>query len=113
VRCGECGHEYLLALSCKRRHFCPSCHQERVIEFGEWVCREVVKAVPHRQVVLSIPKIPRRYFLYDRKLLSELSRCGWAALKTFYNAGIRDEKAVPGAVLAIQTFGESTWICGT
>ena len=27
VRCGECGHEYLLAFSCKRRHFCPSCHQ--------------------------------------------------------------------------------------
>ena len=24
-----------LALSCKRRHFCPSCHQKRVAEFGE------------------------------------------------------------------------------
>lgn len=29
------GHEYLLAFSCKRRHFCPSCHQKRVVEFGE------------------------------------------------------------------------------
>ena len=29
VRCDECGHEYLLAFSCKRRHFCPSCHQKR------------------------------------------------------------------------------------
>jgi hypothetical protein len=27
VKCTECGHEYLLAFSCKRRHFCPSCHQ--------------------------------------------------------------------------------------
>jgi len=26
VRCKDCGHEYLLAFSCKRRHFCPSCH---------------------------------------------------------------------------------------
>jgi len=34
VRCGECGHEYLLAFSCKRRHFCPSCHQKRVVELG-------------------------------------------------------------------------------
>ncbi|MGM0425929.1 MAG: transposase zinc-binding domain-containing protein [Thermodesulfobacteriota bacterium] len=25
VRCGECSHEYLLAFSCKCRHFCPSC----------------------------------------------------------------------------------------
>jgi len=106
VRCGDCGHEYLLAFSCKRRHFCPSCHQKRVVEFGEWLCRDVVKAVPHRHVVLSIPKILRRYFLYDRKLLSELSRCGWAALKTVYKKALQDEKAVPGAVLAIQTFGD-------
>ena len=63
VRCESCGHEYLLAFSCKRRHFCPSCHQKRVVEFGDWLCWEVVKAVPHRHVVLSIPKILRRYFL--------------------------------------------------
>jgi hypothetical protein len=56
VRCEDCGHEYLLAFSCKRRHFYPSCHQKRVVEFGDWVCREVVKAVPHRHVVLSPPK---------------------------------------------------------
>jgi len=34
VRCEDCGHEYFLAFSCKRRHFCPSCHQKRVVEFG-------------------------------------------------------------------------------
>jgi ribosomal protein S27E len=106
VRCEDCGHEYLLAFSCKRRHFCPSCHQKRVGEFGEWLCREVLKAVPHRHVVLSIPKILRRYFLYDRKLLSELSRCGWEALKSFFKTITRDQKAVSGAVVAIQTFGE-------
>jgi uncharacterized OB-fold protein len=33
VRCCDCGHEYLLPFSCKRRHFCPSCHQRRVVEF--------------------------------------------------------------------------------
>ena len=27
VRCEDCGHEYLLAHSCKRRHFCPSLTQ--------------------------------------------------------------------------------------
>jgi hypothetical protein len=36
--------------------------QKRVVEFCEWLCQEVVKAV-HRHVVLSIPKILRRYFL--------------------------------------------------
>ena len=80
--------------------------QKRVVEFGEWLCQEVIKAVPHRHVVLSIPKILRWYFLYDRKLLSELSRCGWQALKAFYTTGVGDSKAVPGAVVAIQTFGD-------
>jgi hypothetical protein len=56
VKCEDCGHEYLLAFSCKRRHFCPSCHQKRVVEFGEWLCEEVLKHVPHRQWVFSPPK---------------------------------------------------------
>ncbi|MEA3232252.1 MAG: transposase, partial [Thermodesulfobacteriota bacterium] len=50
--------------------------------------------------------ILRRYFLYDRKLLTGLSRCGWEALKAFYATGVGDSKAVSGAVLAIQTFGD-------
>jgi hypothetical protein len=106
VRCEECGHEYLLAFSCKRRHFCPSCHQKRVVEFGEWICEEVLKAVPHRHFVFSIPKILRRYFLYNRSLLSELSRCGWESLKTFFQEAVPEKEAVPGAAVAIQSFGD-------
>ena len=34
VRCGDCGHEYLLAFSCKRRHFCPSCHPPALPDIG-------------------------------------------------------------------------------
>ena len=106
VKCGECGHEILLAFSCKRRHFCPSCHQKRVVEFGEWLCEKVLKGVPHRHFVFSIPKILRRYFPYDRKLLSDLSRCGWESLKKFFTVVVPEEDAVPGAVIAVQTFGD-------
>jgi hypothetical protein len=77
-----------------------------VIEFGEWLCEEVLKAVPHRHFVFSIPKILRRYFLYDRKLLSDLSRCGWESLKLFLKETVSEEEAVPGAVIAIQSFGD-------
>ena len=69
--------EYFLAFSSKRRHFCPSCHQKRLLEFGEWLRQEVIKAVRHRHFVFSIPKILGRYFLYDRNLLSEMNRCAW------------------------------------
>ncbi len=106
VRCEDCGHEYLLAFSCKRRHFCPPCHQKRVVEFGEYLCEEILKAVPHRHFILSIPKILRRYFLYDRSLLSDLSRCGWESLKAFFQEAVSEEGAVPGAVIAIQSFGD-------
>ena len=106
IKCPDCGHERLLAFSCKRRHFCPSCHQKRVVEFGEWLCMEVVKKVPHRHVVFSIPKILRRYFLYDRSLLSDLSRCAWETLKSFHQCASGKENATPGAVIAIQSFGD-------
>jgi len=106
MKCEECSHEYLLGFSCKRRHFCPSCHQKQVVEFGEWLCEEVLKAIPHRHFVFSIPKILRRYFLYDRKLLSELSRCAWETLKEFFQEVVPEEDAVPGAVIAIHSFGD-------
>jgi hypothetical protein len=106
IKCEDCNHEYLLTFSCKRRHFCPSCHQKRVVEFGEWLCQNVIKAVPHRHFVFSIPKILRRYFLYDRSLLLELSRYIWKTLKIYYQSCLPGKNSVPGAVIALQTFGD-------
>jgi len=77
-----------------------------VVEFGEWLYEGVLKAVPHRHFTFSIPKILRRYFLYDRKLLSELSRCTWKSLKAFLEIAVLKQEATPGAVIAIQTFGD-------
>ncbi|MFO7752084.1 MAG: transposase zinc-binding domain-containing protein [Desulfobacteraceae bacterium] len=31
IRCPDCGHERLLAFSCRGRWFCPSCHGKRTI----------------------------------------------------------------------------------
>ena len=106
VKCKDCGHEHLLAFSCKRRHFCPSCHQKRVVEFGEWLCMDVLKKVPHRHFVFGIPKMLRRYFLYDRKLLAGLSRCTWESLKIFLQEAVPENDPIPSAVIAVQTFGD-------
>ena len=56
LHCDHCGHDYLIAFSCKQRYFCPSCHQKKVQQFGEFVRHEVVREVPHRQIVVTIPK---------------------------------------------------------
>jgi len=34
VRCESCHHEKLVAFSCKRRGFCPSCGARRMVEEG-------------------------------------------------------------------------------
>ena len=56
VRCGGCRHKYLLAFSCKCRYFCPSCHAKRLAVWSLWLEETLLAPVPHRQVVLTVPK---------------------------------------------------------
>ncbi|MBW6487419.1 MAG: transposase [Syntrophobacterales bacterium] len=67
---------------------------------------DVVKKIPHRHFVFSIPKILRRYFLYDRTLLADLSRSAWESLKVFLQDAVHENDPIPGAVIAVQTFGD-------
>jgi len=46
IYCDACGHDFLLAFSCKTHYFCPSCHQKRVLPYGEWVEESVLASVP-------------------------------------------------------------------
>ena len=57
IRCGGCGHDLLLAFSCKTRYFCPSCQQKRVLLYGEWVEEHVLAPVPHRRYVFTVPRL--------------------------------------------------------
>jgi len=62
LRCGECGHDKLLAFSCKRRGFCPSCGARRMSQTAAHLVDHVIPHVPVRQWVLSLP-IPLRLLL--------------------------------------------------
>jgi hypothetical protein len=42
IKCKECQDEVLLAFSCKGRYFCTSCHQKRVLMFGEWITEGIL-----------------------------------------------------------------------
>jgi hypothetical protein len=106
VKCTECGHEFLVGFSCKCKKFCPSCAQKRTVEYGEWLLTNVLKAVPHRQWVFSIPKRLRIYFMYDRKLLAKLSKCGWDVIQTFLKSASSYDDAMPGASIAVHTSGD-------
>ncbi len=54
--------------------------------------------------MFSIPKILRKYFLYDRELLADLSRCAWDSLKAFLQEAVPENDPIPGVVTAMQTF---------
>jgi hypothetical protein len=55
LRYGECGHDKLLAFSCKRRGFCPSRGARRMSQTAAHLMDHVIPHVPVRQWVLSLP----------------------------------------------------------
>ena len=106
VRCPECHHEFLLAFSCRGRWFCPPCHAKKVVQFAELLRENILYPVPHRQYVFSIPIILRKYFLYNRKLLSKLCKAAADSLLLFLRQVTGLPEGIVAAAMAIQTFGD-------
>ena len=68
-RCEECGHDFLIAFSCKDRAVCPSCNARRMVETTIHLVDHVLPRLPVRQWVLSRnysppPLAPPRIFLF-------------------------------------------------
>jgi hypothetical protein len=66
--CADCGATRLLAFSCKRRGFCPSCLGRRMSDVALNLVDHVLPHVPVRQWVCSLPYQLRYLLGYDRKL---------------------------------------------
>jgi len=65
-----------LAFSCRQRGLCTSCGAKRSAAWAIWVREELVRPVPHRHLVFTLPKRVRPFFKFTRTLLRDLS--GWA-----------------------------------
>ena len=104
VRCPDCRHEFFVAFSCKQRGICPSCAQKRTLLTGLHVAEDICRPVPHRQFVWTLPKRLRLFFRFHRGLLQRLPPLAWETILETYRA-ILGPDALPGGVLAIQTFG--------
>jgi hypothetical protein len=74
LRCADCAHEKLVAFSCKRRGFCPSCGARRMAETAAYLVDHVIPRVPVRQWVLSFPIPLRLLFATDPELLAPVLR---------------------------------------
>ena len=109
LRCEDCAHEKLVAFSCKRRGFCPSCGARRMAETAAHLVDQVIPQVPVRQWVLSFP-IPLRFLLAAHPhLLSPVLQVINRAISTFLTqqAGLKRTEAQTGAVTLIQRFGSA------
>ena len=109
VVCEHCHAERLVAFSCKKRGFCPSCGARRMAESARHLVEEVFGPRPVRQWVLSFP-YPLRFLFASKPdaigpVLAIVHRviAGWLADQT----GIERTSAQHGAVTLIQRFGSA------
>jgi hypothetical protein len=106
LRCDACRTERLLAFSCRRRGLCPSCAARTAALAAQHLVEAVLLPVPHRQVVLTIPKRLRIYFRFDRLLLADLARAAARAITDVVRVVTDRPEGTPGIILALQTFNQ-------
>jgi len=109
VRCTHCHHEHLVAFSCKRRGFCPSCGARRMAESAALLADEVLPEQPIRQWVLSFPFQLRFLFASRPELMGRVLRMVYRAISSHLikKAGFTRKTAQTGAVTLIQRFGSA------
>jgi ribosomal protein S27E len=106
VQCNECHHEHMVAFSCKRRGFCPSCGARRMAESAALLVDEVLPEQPMRQWVLSFPYQLRFPFASRPELMGKVLGIVYRAIASHLidKVGLRRKKAQTGAVTLIQRF---------
>lgn len=109
VGCEECKHERLVAFSCKRRGFCPSCRARRMAESAALLVDDIFPEVPIRQWVLSFPFQLRFLLARYPELMGKVLGIVYRTLSTYQikQAGFTKSTAQTGAVTLIQRFGSA------
>ncbi|MDN5938380.1 MAG: IS91 family transposase [Salinisphaera sp.] len=109
VRCEDCHAERLVAFSCKRRGFCPSCGARRMAEAAALLVDEVFPEQPVRQWVLSFPYPLRFLFASRPEQMSRVLGIVYRVIATHLirKAGFTRNDAHTGAVTLIQRFGSA------
>jgi hypothetical protein len=70
--CRACGYEQLVAWSCKKRGFCPSCLVRRMTDTAVHLEQNVLPEVPLRQWVCTLPWRLRYLCGYDKALCRDV-----------------------------------------
>jgi len=109
ARCGQCGHDFLIAFSCKGRGVCPSCNARRMVATAAHLTDHVLPALPVRQWVLAVPKRLRYFLQRDADLQGAALRLFLRAVESCLRAHSPGSGSAArlGAVAFIHRFGSS------
>ena len=109
LRCGECGHDKLVAFSCKRRGFCLASGARRMAQTAARLVDHLIPHVPVRQWVLSFPIPLRVLFAAQPQLLTPVLEIIQRVIAGFLAkiARFKRNQADTGAVTLIQRFGSA------
>jgi len=109
ARCESCHAEHLVAFSCKRRGFCPSCGARRMAESAALLVDEVLPEQPVRRWVLSFPFQLRFLFASRPEIMGRVLGIVYRVIVTHLvkKTGHTHDAAKTGAVTLIQRFGSA------
>src|SRR4029450_1889979 len=110
--CDTCQHEMLLAFSCKRRGFCPSCAGRRMAQTAAPLVERVLPLVPTRPWVVAVP-VPVRYWMAaSQELTAQVHTIIRTAIGQYYmnkavTRGCERADIQPRHVTLTQRFGSA------
>jgi len=109
VRCEDCHAEKLVAFSCKRRGFCPSCGARRMTDSAALLAENVLPRKPLRQWVLSLPFALRFLLATDAEALTQVLGTVYRTISAHIlkKARLTRRSGATGAVTLIQRFGSA------
>ena len=97
LKCESCSKEHVVAFSCKKRGFCPSCTAKRKIETATHLVENVLPYAPYRQIVITFPISLRYWLISNRELYSKIHAIAIKHIHRLYqdkaaNQGIKNAK---------------------
>lgn len=109
ARCGDCGHDFLVAFSCKGRGVCPACNARRMAEVAAHLVDNVFPRLPVRQWVLSVPRRLRYHLERDARLAGRVLRIFIRAVEGTLRRSIDppEQGGRLGAVSFVHRFGST------
>lgn len=108
--CYHCKDSRIVAFSCKRRGFCPSCCARRMNDEAAHLVDQVLPQFVYRQWVISFPYKLRFMMAYNSKLTNQILSIFISVISSYQKKKARQngiKNAKPGVITCIQRFGSA------